>query len=675
MDRPPSRSRAPMSLEDSLDEENREVLAALDKRSPSPMARITHARTATPPPPSHSRLYVDAPTPRHGSIAGIGVGITSPTQSRKSGALDPSDPSTYTSPHSSKSTSPVLTKAQPSATRQRAVSEVNRPAGLPTLETSNIGLKQKDPSDIASIYVPSNAGTFPRLETENKRPRQGSSPAMAAAITGDFSKLYVGLPGGKPVKDAGAARGHSRSPSSRSRKSDTSQGALLSPRKSAGPLATGSGANVDHHTTRRLSNKSGSFSTFTEDSEEGGGRIHADGIGEEDALAESSDDDAEYSSSDDDETRGRSDRRKYSAGEAAENKPPETTIVASPLPQTPSTPSLPKEPSISITDPAGESFSAEKPEVHPPTNFARSQSVSSHEDEDEEVAAIRKAKSLALNMSPLDTNVANRHVQILLRGNWVQFHQEAEGGQGHRQSRTYLVCSDLSTEATYAMEWVVGTMLRNGDTLLAIYAIEDESAGKPTEAEKDILHAEGAQAGKAASEVMDVLTRQTTQGGGTSVGLNSQNKYVPATEIASLSGSVDARNMSKKDMERLKGVEAVTQTFIRLVRKTTLEVRCMIEVIHCKSPKHLILGAIDELEPTLCVVGTRGRSSLKGVLLGSFSNYLVTKSSVPVMVARRRLKKPRSDVRISSTKIRLTNNLTASHVPVKRRGLTQARID
>jgi len=74
-------------------------------------------------------------------------------------------------------------------------------------------------------------------------------------------------------------------------------------------------------------------------------------------------------------------------------------------------------------------------------------------------------------------------------------------------------------------------------------------------------------------------------------------------------------------------------------------------------------------------VGTRGRSSLKGVLLGSFSNYLVTKSSVPVMVARKRLKKPRSHVRVSSTKIRLSNNLAPSNLPTRRKSLTQARID
>jgi gamma-glutamyltranspeptidase len=45
---------------------------------------------------------------------------------------------------------------------------------------------------------------------------------------------------------------------------------------------------------------------------------------------------------------------------------------------------------------------------------------------------------------------------------------------------------------------------------------------------------------------------------------------------------------------------------------------------------------IDFLSPTLTILGSRGRSQLKGVLLGSFSNYLVTKSSVPVMVARKR---------------------------------------
>lgn len=52
------------------------------------------------------------------------------------------------------------------------------------------------------------------------------------------------------------------------------------------------------------------------------------------------------------------------------------------------------------------------------------------------------------------------------------------------------------------------------------------------------------------------------------------------------------------------------------------------------------------------ILGSRGRSAIKGVLLGSFSNYLVTKSSVPVMVARKKLRKhsklKRSNLRLSN---------------------------
>lgn len=336
---------------------------------------------------------------------------------------------------------------------------------------------------------------------------------------------------------------------------------------------------------------------MTDDSEEGVGRITKDDLGEEEALAESSDEDAGSNSSDEDETRGRSERRIHPEGGGIEStKSPDSNGSAFPeavkktVPTTQSVKSL-LEPSISITGPAGESVSETKGDKQPAPAPASIGSADD-DDEDEEMAAIRKAKTLALNVSPLDSTVADRHVRIILRGNWAGFNQEAEAGG--RAPRLYLVCSDLSVEASYALEWVVGTMMRDGDTLLSIYAIEDESAGKASEAEKEVLTAEGNKAGKDASEVMATLTRQTTQGGGTSVGLNSWSKYIPATEVESLTGSVDARKASKKEMERLKAVEDLTQGFIKLVRKTTLQVRCMIEVIHCKSPKHLILGAVSE---------------------------------------------------------------------------------
>jgi hypothetical protein len=55
------------------------------------------------------------------------------------------------------------------------------------------------------------------------------------------------------------------------------------------------------------------------------------------------------------------------------------------------------------------------------------------------------------------------------------------------------------------------------------------------------------------------------------------------------------------------------------------------------------------------------------VILGSFSNYLVTKSSVPVMVARKRLRK---HSKYKRPVIKLANNLTAGG-----KGLMAAKVD
>ena len=71
---------------------------------------------------------------------------------------------------------------------------------------------------------------------------------------------------------------------------------------------------------------------------------------------------------------------------------------------------------------------------------------------------------------------------------------------------------------------------------------------------------------------MAQLTRQTTNREGDDI----QSKFIPATEAQSLTGSVDARKVGKKEMDRLKAIDDITQTFLRLVRKTPLQVRCMV---------------------------------------------------------------------------------------------------
>lgn len=60
---------------------------------------------------------------------------------------------------------------------------------------------------------------------------------------------------------------------------------------------------------------------------------------------------------------------------------------------------------------------------------------------------------------------------------------------------------------------------------------------------------------------------------------------------------------------------------------------------------------------------------LNSVILGSFSNYLVTKSSVPVMVARKRLRKQNKYKRLPAThQVNNINNPAA-------RSLANAKID
>ena len=64
------------------------------------------------------------------------------------------------------------------------------------------------------------------------------------------------------------------------------------------------------------------------------------------------------------------------------------------------------------------------------------------------------------------------------------------------------------------------------------------------------------------------------------------------TGSSSKSSSVDARVSSAAEAERVKAVETVSDTCVKLLRKTLLQVRIAVEVIHCKSPKLLVTEAV-----------------------------------------------------------------------------------
>ncbi|KAH0611936.1 uncharacterized protein H6S33_009988 [Morchella sextelata] len=322
-------------------------------------------------------------------------------------------------------------------------------------------------------------------------------------------------------------------------------------------------------------------------------------------------------------------------------------------------------PSISIT-PSGSTVpgansptTSRRTGVHPTTNFDLPSHTSTpmSSDTEADVLDLRRAQRMDMSVSPIvSTPESQRVVRTILRGEYAAISKEAE--EGNRRVRKYLVATDLSGEAQHALEWTIGTVLRDGDTLMAIYAIDQDSVED---------------GGKIVSDdgIIADMTTQLAVGSNQTLtsGTQTPGSASPRTPFQVMERSERSRERTKAEQERFVAAEAITSLVSKLLKKTRLQVKCTVEVIHCKSPKHLLTEIIDLVEPTLVVLGSRGRSALKGVLLGSFSNYLVTKSSVPVMVARKKLKHTK---KYANTNVRLANNLTANATT---RQLADAKVD
>lgn len=357
------------------------------------------------------------------------------------------------------------------------------------------------------------------------------------------------------------------------------------------------------------------------------------------------------------------------------------------------------DPEITVTEPAGDKLKSSRFSIHPHTSFdelASGFNTPVTSDAEADFTDIKRAQKLSVNMtSILSTPATGRCVRTIYRGDFAQMQQEAQENQ--RRVRKYLVATDLSEEAAHALEWTIGTVLRDGDTLLAIYCVDEElgiSSNDPATDDAQMQAQTAAIVGTSKSSIsMPTLPSVLTSP------LSSTFKLV---ESVSANASPMGRGKNKAEQERFRAIQDITDRVSKLLRRTKLQVKIVIEVIHCKSPKHLITEVIDYLSPTLVILGSRGRSALKGsvvlsylylshplnptqlnkhersqtnihlpssVILGSFSNYLVTKSSVPVMVARKRLRKHSKYKRPA---IRLANNLAANPAV---RSLATAKVD
>ncbi|GAA5832106.1 hypothetical protein JCM3766R1_003723 [Sporobolomyces carnicolor] len=180
----------------------------------------------------------------------------------------------------------------------------------------------------------------------------------------------------------------------------------------------------------------------------------------------------------------------------------------------------------------------------------------------------------------------NRCTVVLTHGDPDKALEESQ-----RSKRTYLVASDLSDESLYAIQWAIGTVLREGDDCIIVSVMETDT------------------------------------------------KF--DSEDPNPSASAKAAKLTNQ-RERQSAVLRISRQATTLLERTRLNVRIICQAIHAKVPRHMLVDMIDFHEPTLVVVGSRGLTKLKGMLLGSVSNYLIQKSSSPVMVTRRPLRLSRT---------------------------------
>lgn len=207
-------------------------------------------------------------------------------------------------------------------------------------------------------------------------------------------------------------------------------------------------------------------------------------------------------------------------------------------------------------------------------------------DDEADISDIRRAQSMALNVSPIhSTPASHRCLRQIIRGDYDDLVKEAE--KGLRRQRMYLVATDTSDEAAYALEWTIGTVLRDGDTLLAVYAIDEDQIGEGI----GVGIGEGANMMYDTARTLKDMTNEQIKA--------EQNPTAPS--VSSPLGQINSAfdepepdwdKMDKAEKERWQATIEVGDRCVKLLRKTRLQVRVVVEVFHCKSPKHMITEVV-----------------------------------------------------------------------------------
>jgi len=148
------------------------------------------------------------------------------------------------------------------------------------------------------------------------------------------------------------------------------------------------------------------------------------------------------------------------------------------------------------------------------------------------------------------------------------------------KKRSYLVACNLTEESMHAIEWTMGTMLRDGDCLYVVAVVNRE-------------------------ETTDMIKKSSLK------------------ELQKASDRLTEESKKMMNQMLLFDIDLITYAISGRVRESLLKL-------------------IWELPLTMIVCGSRGRSTVKGLLMGSISTYLVHHSPVPVTVIRPEKKNKRT---------------------------------
>ncbi|KAF9356051.1 hypothetical protein BGX34_010120 [Mortierella sp. NVP85] len=144
-----------------------------------------------------------------------------------------------------------------------------------------------------------------------------------------------------------------------------------------------------------------------------------------------------------------------------------------------------------------------------------------------------------------------------------------------KHTRTFLVCTDLNDYSSHALQWVMENMVEDGDEVIALRVVPMELRDSFAKSGIPSFQGQEFAARSEATKIMDMIRQ---------------------------------KNKSKE---------------INII------VECLVGNV-----KDTISYMIRMYEPSMLVVGTRGRNSVKGLLLGSLSRYFLNHSPIPVTVVR-----------------------------------------